>query len=68
MKSMVSMGLLRGCLVLSIGIGAAHGTGHVYARGARIGWVTMNQLSVGLRLGGEGYSQIIFFETKDAMD
>ena len=51
-----------------LGIGAAHGTGHVYEHGKRIGTVTMNQLSVGFQAGGEGYSQIIFFEDKHALD
>jgi lipid-binding SYLF domain-containing protein len=50
------------------GIGAAHGTGNVYAHGHRVGHVTMNQLSVGAQLGGEGYSEIIFFRDKQAMD
>jgi lipid-binding SYLF domain-containing protein len=49
-------------------VGAAHGTGHVYARGHRIGHVTMNQLSVGFQAGGEAYSEIIFFKDKDALD
>jgi lipid-binding SYLF domain-containing protein len=43
------------------GIGAAHGTGNVYAQGHRVGHVTMSQISVGAQLGGEGYSEIIFF-------
>ena len=50
-----------------LGIGAAHGTGHVYQQGKRIGRVVMNQLSVGFQAGGEGYSQIIFFEDKHAL-
>ena len=50
-----------------LGIGAAHGSGHVYQQGKRIGSVTMNQLSVGFQAGGEGYSQIIFFEDKHAL-
>jgi lipid-binding SYLF domain-containing protein len=50
------------------GIGAAHGTGHVYAHGHRMGHVTMNQVSVGAQLGGEGYSEIIFFRDKQALD
>ncbi len=50
-----------------LGIGAAHGSGHVYQQGKRIGRVTMNQLSVGFQAGGEGYSQIIFFEDKHAL-
>jgi lipid-binding SYLF domain-containing protein len=51
-----------------LGIGAAHGSGHVYANGQRVGRVTMNQLSVGLQAGGEAYSEIIFFRDKPAMD
>jgi lipid-binding SYLF domain-containing protein len=50
-----------------LGIGAAHGTGHVYKQGKRIGHVTMNQLSVGFQAGGQGYSQIIFFKDKESM-
>lgn len=50
------------------GVGAAHGSGHVYAHGRRIGRVTMNQLSVGWQLGGEGYSEIIFFENREALE
>jgi len=51
-----------------LGIGAAHGSGHVYAEGKRIGLVTMNQLSVGFQAGGEAYSEIIFFKDKQSMD
>ncbi len=51
-----------------LGIGAAHGSGHVYAEGMRIGRVTMNQLSVGFQAGGEAYSEIIFFKDKQSMD
>lgn len=50
------------------GIGAAHGTGNVYAQGRRVGHVTMTQVSVGMQLGGEGYSEIIFFRDKRALD
>ena len=50
------------------GIGAAHGTGHLYAHGQRLGRVTMNQVSVGAQLGGEGYSEIIFFRDKQALE
>ena len=51
-----------------LGIGAAHGTGSVYSGGKRIGTVSMNQISIGLQAGGEGYSQIIFFQNKAALD
>ena len=51
-----------------LGVGAAHGSGNVYAHGKRIGSVTMNQLSVGLQAGGKAYSEIIFFENKTTFD
>jgi len=51
-----------------LGIGGAHGDGHVYAHGVRIGRISMTQLSVGFQAGGEAYSQIIFFENKAALD
>ncbi|HUX74630.1 MAG TPA: lipid-binding SYLF domain-containing protein [Steroidobacteraceae bacterium] len=49
-------------------VGAAHGDGHVYAHGRRIGRVDMTQLSVGIQAGGEAYSEIIFFKDKRALD
>ncbi len=51
-----------------IGVGAAHGTGSVYQQGRYMGDVTMNQLSVGFQLGGEAYSEIVFFKDKRAYD
>jgi lipid-binding SYLF domain-containing protein len=51
-----------------IGIGAAHGSGHVYARDAYVGDASMTQVTVGLQFGGQAYSQIIFFEDKRAFD
>jgi lipid-binding SYLF domain-containing protein len=51
-----------------LGVGAAHGDGHVYEKGKYIGDVTMNQISVGLQAGGQAFSQIIFFEHKGAFD
>jgi lipid-binding SYLF domain-containing protein len=51
-----------------LGIGAAHGSGHVYERGKRIGRVSMNQVSIGFQAGGTAYSEVIFFEDKHALD
>ncbi|HET9735057.1 MAG TPA: YSC84-related protein, partial [Burkholderiales bacterium] len=51
-----------------VGIGGAHGQGRVYAKGAHVGDTTMTQLTVGLQLGGQAYSQIIFFQNKAAYD
>ena len=51
-----------------VGIGGAHGKGRVYAKGASGGDPSMTQLTVGLQLGGQAYSQIVFFENKKAFD
>ena len=45
-----------------IGIGGAHGSGRVYVHGKYVGDTSMTQLTVGLQLGGQAFSQIIFFE------
>lgn len=49
-------------------VGGAHGDGHVYTHGKYVGDESMTQISVGLQLGGQAYSQIIFFEDKRAFD
>ena len=51
-----------------IGIGGAYGKGRVYTGGNHVGDTSMTQLTVGFQLGGEAYSQIIFFEDKRAFD
>jgi lipid-binding SYLF domain-containing protein len=47
-------------------VGAAYGSGRVYVKGRRVGDTSMTQVSVGPQLGGQGYSQIIFFQDKRA--
>ena len=49
-----------------IGIGGAHGTGRVYEKGKYVGDTSMTQLTIGLQLGGQAYSQAVFFEDKRA--
>jgi len=51
-----------------IGIGGAYGKGRVYKQGGYVGDTSMTQLTVGFQLGGQAYSQIIFFEDKRAFD
>jgi lipid-binding SYLF domain-containing protein len=52
----------------AVGIGGARGSGRVYEKGKYIGDSTMTQLSIGFQLGGEGFSEMIFFESKAALD
>ncbi len=49
-----------------IGFGGAHGKGRVYAAGNHVGDTTMSQVTFGLQLGGQAYSQIIFFQDERA--
>ncbi len=52
----------------AIGIGGAHGTGVVFEQGKMIGTSKLNQLTIGFQLGGQSYSEIIFFEDKKTLD
>lgn len=45
-----------------IGVGGAFGKGCVYAKGKHVGDTSMTQLSIGFQLGGQGFSEIIFFQ------
>jgi lipid-binding SYLF domain-containing protein len=51
-----------------IGIGGARGKGLVYEQGTLVGKVTLTQVSVGLQLGGQSFSEAIFFKDKTAFD
>ena len=46
----------------ALGVGAAHGKGRVYEQGKYVGNTSMTQVSVGFQAGGQGYSQIVFFQ------
>ena len=52
----------------AIGIGGARGKGWVYQGGAIVGKSTLTQVSIGLQLGGQAYSEIVFFQTRQALD
>ncbi len=51
-----------------MGIGGAYGKGEVYERGTRIGASSLTQLTIGFQLGGQAYSEIIFFKDKATLD
>ena len=50
------------------GIGGARGQGEVFHKGKIIGSTTMTQVSIGFQLGGQAFSQIIFFKGKSDLD
>jgi lipid-binding SYLF domain-containing protein len=45
-----------------IGIGGAYGKGQVYRKGAVTGKVSLAKLTIGFQLGGQAFSEIIFFQ------
>ena len=49
-------------------IGAAHGDGKVYRGGKVTGTASLTHLSVGFQLGGQAFSEIIFFKDKRAYE
>ena len=49
-----------------LGIGGAHGSGCVYAKGKQVGETTLNQVSFGWQAGAQGYSLIMFFQDERA--
>ncbi len=49
-----------------IGIGGAYGKGQVYKKSNIVGTVSLAKLSIGFQLGGQAFSEIIFFQDKRA--
>ena len=52
----------------AVGIGAAEGHGQVYENGALVGTAKLTQVTLGAQLGGESYSEVIFFQTPEALE
>ena len=48
-----------------MGIGGAGGKGCVFAGGEHTGDVSMGQVTIGWQLGGQAYSELILFRSKD---
>lgn len=51
-----------------VGIGGAAGKGIVYKNHTAVGSSKLKQASIGLQLGGQQYSEVLFFENKEAFD
>ncbi|MBE8166890.1 MAG: lipid-binding SYLF domain-containing protein, partial [Shewanella sp.] len=50
------------------GVGGAYGEGKVFQAGVSKGDSTLTQLSIGFQIGGQAYSEIVFFKDKKAYD
>lgn len=51
-----------------MGVGAAYGSGQVYRTGKFVGVAKLFKLSIGFQLGGQAFSQIVFFQDKRAFE
>lgn len=49
------------------GVGGAYGRGVLFERGQAVGRTTLTQVTVGAQLGGQAYSELIFFEGPEAL-
>jgi lipid-binding SYLF domain-containing protein len=50
------------------GVGGAYGRGVLYEGGRAVGYCDLSQGTVGMQLGAQSYTQIIAFETRDAVE
>ena len=50
-----------------LGVGGAGGKGTLFESGTAVGMAKMVQITVGLQAGGQAYREVIFFETKEAL-
>ena len=48
-------------------VGGAYGKGVLYEDGAPVGKASLTQVTVGLQIGGQAYSEIIFFESEKVL-
>ena len=51
-----------------IGFGGAIGNGQVIEKGKHVGDTSLKQATVGFQLGGQAYSEVIFFHDQKALD
>ena len=48
-------------------VGGAYGKGELYVKDKMVGYCDLSQGSIGAQIGGQGYREVIFFETKTAL-
>lgn len=57
-------GITKGAVV----VGGGGGNGRVFEKGAYIGDARVTQATIGAQIGGQSFSEVIFFETKATLD
>ena len=50
------------------GVGGSYGKGQVFRNGEHVGDTSMTQVTIGFQLGGQAFSQMIFFEDEAAFE
>ena len=48
-------------------LGAAHGRGEVFEQGERVGIATLSQVTAGVQVGGQTFSELVLFNSKEAL-
>jgi lipid-binding SYLF domain-containing protein len=51
----------------AVGVGGAHGNGVLFEKGTPTHTVSMTQVTVGLALGGQSFSEVIVFENEKTL-
>jgi lipid-binding SYLF domain-containing protein len=49
-------------------VGGAHGRGVLFERGRAVGFVQLNEASIGLQAGGQSFSELIVFHDRESLD
>jgi lipid-binding SYLF domain-containing protein len=52
----------------AIGVGGAFGRGQLFENGQLAGYCSLTQATIGLALGGQSYTELIFFQTPEALN
>lgn len=49
-------------------LGGAYGQGEVFEQGKSIGFATLSQMTIGVQLGGQTFSELVIFPKKEALE
>ncbi len=49
-----------------VGVGGAYGKGVFFEKGKAVGYCDLRQATIGAQLGGQGYTELVLFETPEA--
>ncbi|MEM9414404.1 MAG: YSC84-related protein [Planctomycetota bacterium] len=52
----------------AVGVGGAYGRGQAFEGGQVVGFCDLTQATIGLQLGGQAYSEVIFFEDAQSFE